>query len=330
MIFFLVMDNPREVWRKIQEREGQIKKHAMNFDAGQQIEEHTYCASTLSEFLDNTDVICGLDLEDIIVLSADHLVRGLNLVKYLEKVDLVINPEKARLKMIASDGGEYHKLSEEDKMLQLYNVLKVDKIDKDLTDVIGQEKAKKILMNIAVHPWVHGHLMENTKTIHAVLLHGASGTAKTTLAMGAAKLIQETGGKVFQISSSRIKSSWHGETEKNIGRAFKICRANAPCVIFWDEAEQLCSKRSEEDERGGAPKIKQALLEEMELNEEQNRGLMMIAATNLPQNMDEGHLRRYEQTVYVSMPTHKVQLNFPNSYSIVISLIIYSCRKLHS
>ena len=105
------MDNPREVWRKIQEREGQIKKHAINFDAGQQIEEHTYCASTLSEFLDKNEVNCGLDLEDIIVLSADHLVRGLNLVKYLEKVDLVINPEKARLKMIASDGGEYHKLS---------------------------------------------------------------------------------------------------------------------------------------------------------------------------------------------------------------------------
>ena len=56
MIFFLVMDNPREVWRKIQEREGQIKKHAINFDAGQQIEEHTYCASTLSEFLDKNEV----------------------------------------------------------------------------------------------------------------------------------------------------------------------------------------------------------------------------------------------------------------------------------
>ncbi|MCR4789958.1 MAG: ATP-binding protein [Treponemataceae bacterium] len=131
----------------------------------------------------------------------------------------------------------------------------------------------------------------------AVLLYGAAGTGKTESVYQIAKA---TNRKIYHVDISETKSMWFGESEKLIKRVFvdykNLCTAcqrrheNTPILLF-NEADAIISKRKSVEAGNVAQTenaIQNIILEQME-----NLDGIMIATTNLCENMDKAFERRF-------------------------------------
>lgn len=79
------------------------------------------------------------------------------------------------------------------------------------------------------------------------LFYGASGTGKT---LAASVVANELGLPLYRVDLSQLISKYIGETQKNIGRIFDAAES-ADCILFFDEADALFSRRTEAARRPG-------------------------------------------------------------------------------
>jgi len=88
-----------------------------------------------------------------------------------------------------------------------------------------------------------------------------------------------------------------------VRQCFQRARNSVPCVIFFDELDALCPRRSEHSE-GGASRVVNQLLTEMD-GIESRRGVFLMAATNRPDIIDPAVLRpgRLDKILHVGFPT---------------------------
>lgn len=136
----------------------------------------------------------------------------------------------------------------------------------------------------------------------ACLFYGAPGTGKTESVL---QLAQKTGRDIMQVNISEVKSMWVGESEKNIKAIFDRYRAVAKHskhtpILLFNEADAVIGKRKEGAERSVDKmenSIQNIILQEMESLEG-----IMIATTNLEQNMDAAFERRFLYKVKFEKP----------------------------
>ncbi|KZV99519.1 AAA-domain-containing protein, partial [Exidia glandulosa HHB12029] len=140
------------------------------------------------------------------------------------------------------------------------------------------------------------------ESMAGVLLYGPPGTGKTMLCRALAK---ESGARMLQIQASSIRSMWHSEDEKLIHATFTLARRLGPCVIFIDEVDALFGSRG-----SGTSIHKQTLtefLQEMDGlksgSENKASSVIVVGATNRPQDLDDAILRRLPRRVLVDLPT---------------------------
>ena len=94
-----------------------------------------------------------------------------------------------------------------------------------------------------------------------------------------------------------------GESERAVRQCFQRARNSAPCVIFFDEFDSLCPKRSDTAEGSAGTRVVNQLLTEMDGIEER-KGVFLMAATNRPDIVDPAVLRpgRLDKILYVGLP----------------------------
>lgn len=134
------------------------------------------------------------------------------------------------------------------------------------------------------------------------LFYGAPGTGKTESVL---QLAQKTGRDILQVNVSEIKSMWVGESEKNIKAVFDRYRAVAKMskhipILLFNEADAVIGKRKEGADRAVDKmenSIQNIILQEMESLEG-----IMIATTNLVENMDAAFERRFLYKVKFEKP----------------------------
>ena len=136
----------------------------------------------------------------------------------------------------------------------------------------------------------------------ACLFYGAPGTGKTESVL---QLAKKTGRDIMQVNISQVKSMWVGESEKNIKAIFDRYRAVAKNskrvpILLFNEADAVIGKRKEGAERSVDKmenSIQNIILQEME-----SLDGIMIATTNLVQNMDAAFERRFLYKVKFEKP----------------------------
>jgi len=128
-----------------------------------------------------------------------------------------------------------------------------------------------------------------------ILFAGPSGTGKT---MASEIIANELGLDLYKIDLSTVISKYIGETEKNLDRIFTEAR-NSNSILFFDEADAVFGKRSEvRDSHDRYANIEVAyLLQKME----EYDGIVILA-TNLRKNLDEGFARRMHFSVEFPLP----------------------------
>ena len=133
---------------------------------------------------------------------------------------------------------------------------------------------------------------------NVMLLYGPPGCGKTFFAK---KLAEEVGFNFVMRTPSDLKSRYVNATQEKIAAMFKEAEENAPTIIFIDEINELLPKRNSD-----AHEMSRSAVNEMlaQMDRTGERGIFVIGATNLPDEIDEAMLRtgRLEKRIYVGPP----------------------------
>jgi len=166
-------------------------------------------------------------------------------------------------------------------------------------DVAGLHAAKEALKEAVILPIKFPQLFSGKrKPWKGILLYGPPGTGKSYLAKAVAT---EANSTFFSISSSDLISKWLGESEKLVRQLFTMARENKPSIIFIDEIDSLCGSRSE-GESESARRVKTEFLVQMNGVGKDTDGVLVLAATNIPWQLDAAIRRRFEKRIYIALP----------------------------
>lgn len=142
-----------------------------------------------------------------------------------------------------------------------------------------------------------------------ILLHGPPGCAKTTLARAAAGT---SGIAFFALSPADVyASSYVGEAEAVVRRAFTLARSAAPCILFFDEIDSILGSTEggghgmRRSSTSAEARVLSTFLNEMDgVDASQEDGVLVLAATNRPATLDAALLRpgRFDIIIYVPPP----------------------------
>lgn len=137
----------------------------------------------------------------------------------------------------------------------------------------------------------------------AILLYGEPGTGKTESVM---QMARATGRAVMHVDISNTKSMWFGESEKIIKQVFadyrRLCeRSQVKPILLFNEADAIFSKRKDVGRSSVAQTenaIQNIILEEME-----HLDGILVATTNLANNLDAAFERRFLFKIRFDRPT---------------------------
>eukprot|EP00163_Fabomonas_tropica_P004198 TRINITY_DN13709_c0_g1_i5.p1 TRINITY_DN13709_c0_g1~~TRINITY_DN13709_c0_g1_i5.p1 ORF type:complete len:298 (+),score=51.84 TRINITY_DN13709_c0_g1_i5:1-894(+) len=171
------------------------------------------------------------------------------------------------------------------------------------SDICGLEFAKKCVMEAVVWPMLRPDIFTGLRgPPKGMLLFGPPGTGKTMIGKAIAS---QSGAVFFSISASSLTSKWIGEGEKMVKAMFAVARLHQPSVIFIDEIDSLLCARTQ-DESESSRRIKTEFLVQWDgaaTNAEDR--LLLVGATNRPQELDDAARRRLVKRVYIPLPSRE-------------------------
>ena len=173
-------------------------------------------------------------------------------------------------------------------------------------DVGGLENLKEELKEAVEWPIKYKDAYDyvNVESPKGILLDGPPGTGKTLIAKALAKM---TDSNFISIKGPELLSKWVGESEKGIREIFRKARQAAPCIIFLDEVDALVPRRGSGGSNSHVTEnVVSQILTEIDGLEELNN-VLIIAATNRLDIVDEAFLRpgRFDRIIKVPNPDGK-------------------------
>ncbi|KAE9010537.1 Katanin p60 ATPase-containing subunit [Phytophthora fragariae] len=191
----------------------------------------------------------------------------------------------------------------------------IEMIERDIVDsapaisfeqIAGLEHTKQLLQEAVMLPQIAPHLFKDglLKPCNGVLMFGPPGTGKTLLAKAVANVCKST---FFNVSASTLASKYRGESERMVRILFDMARYYSPSIIFMDEIDAIAGARGGAQEHESSRRVKTELL--VQINgvssgdpADPGNRVMVLAATNLPWELDEAMRRRLTKRVYIPLP----------------------------
>ena len=219
-----------------------------------------------------------------------------------------------------------YKLTEDAKRTLLAE-MKLNEVEEKLADMMDSSKlAKKQLffpkdiqrqieeLSSFLQPENYQKIQERMKEKgfrngFACLFYGSPGTGKTETVY---QLARKTGRNIMVVDVPQLKSMWVGQSEKNVKALFdryreQVKRAKLTPVLLFNEADAIIGKRKNGAENA-VDKMENSL-QNIILQEMENLDGIMIATTNLQQNMDKAFERRFLYKIKFEKPTVGARTN---------------------
>ncbi|MBQ3750030.1 MAG: ATP-binding protein [Bacteroidales bacterium] len=145
----------------------------------------------------------------------------------------------------------------------------------------------------------------------AALFHGLPGTGKTETAM---QIARATGRAVCHVDISAAKTCWYGESQKRVKAIFtnyrKMCeKEKLKPILLFNEADALLSSRQNINNASGSSSVAQTenAIQNIILEEMENLDGILIATTNLTDNLDSAFARRFLFKIKFGQPTEEAK-----------------------
>lgn len=179
-------------------------------------------------------------------------------------------------------------------------------------DVMGADEAKEELQDIVEflkNPAKFSRL--NAKIPKGILLVGPPGCGKTLVARA---LAGEASVPFFFASGSEFEEMFVGVGASRVRKLFEKAKQIAPCVIFIDEIDAIGGRRDSPDNRYHKMTLNQLLVELDGF--EQHTGIIVVAATNIPETLDPAITRpgRFDRSVLIDFPDVKARKDMLKLY----------------
>ncbi|RVU37789.1 ATP-binding protein [Hwanghaeella grinnelliae] len=169
-------------------------------------------------------------------------------------------------------------------------------------DIVGADDIKRTIRLQIIEPFVNPGLFQRFRKQAGggILLYGPPGCGKTMLAKAVAS---ECNAEFISVGISDVLNMWIGESERNLAAIFERARANVPSVLFFDEIDALAYSRSKASSEHTRTVVNE-LLAQLDGMGSDNRSVLMLAATNMPWDVDPAMRRpgRFARQVFVPPP----------------------------
>ena len=133
----------------------------------------------------------------------------------------------------------------------------------------------------------------------AALLHGLPGTGKTQIAR---TLANESGLPFIAASTADLKAGYVGQSVQKVREVFERARGQAPSILFVDEIEAVVPPRGGPGADQFTGEIVNQFLQELDGVRASKRPVFLLAATNLPDQIDPAIASRFDIKIEVPLP----------------------------
>ncbi len=240
---------------------------------------------SLEKLAEITHGFVGADLEALAREAAMTTLR-----KILPKIDyeLAEIPYELLMKLEVSMDNFYDAMKEVEP--SAIREVFVEVPDVKWEDVGGLNEIKEALKEAVEWPLKYAGLFRkaNTNPPKGIILYGPPGTGKTYLAKAVAS---ESGVNFISVKGPQIMSKYIGESEKGVRELFKKAKQAAPTILFLDEIDSICPRRSSDSSGSNVTdRVISQFLTEMD-GIEDLKGVVVLAATNRIDLIDPALLR---------------------------------------
>uniref|UniRef100_A0A8C5RBC5 Outer mitochondrial transmembrane helix translocase n=1 Tax=Laticauda laticaudata TaxID=8630 RepID=A0A8C5RBC5_LATLA len=172
-------------------------------------------------------------------------------------------------------------------------------------DVAGLDELVSELRDAVILPLQQTRLFEHSKLCQppkGVLLYGPPGCGKTLLAKAMA---QASNCRFINLQAPTLMDKWYGESQKLTAAVFSLAIKIQPCIIFIDEIDAFLRNRSRTDHEATAMMKAEFMSLWDGLQTASDCQVMVLGATNRPQDVDPAILRRMPTAFHIALPTQR-------------------------
>ncbi|MUV56335.1 ATP-binding protein [Halogeometricum sp. CBA1124] len=199
---------------------------------------------------------------------------------------------------------QYFDEEEDAEMLDLVQVRAPEEIEMTLEDLVltsDQEGEIHKLMKAIEHREYLADI--GLREIGKILFVGPPGTGKTTVSRA---LAHELGLPFVEVKLSMITSQYLGETAKNVEKTFEVAKRLSPCILFIDEFDSVAKTRRS-DEHAALKRAVNTLLKSIDDISLIRDEVILIGATNHPDQLDAAAWRRFDEIVNFPKPDRQMR-----------------------
>ncbi|CAF94890.1 unnamed protein product, partial [Tetraodon nigroviridis] len=172
-------------------------------------------------------------------------------------------------------------------------------------DIAGLDEVITDLKETVILPVQKRHLFQNSRLLQppkGVLLYGPPGCGKTLIAKATAK---EAGFRFINLQPSTLTDKWYGESQKLAAAVFSLAVKLQPSIIFIDEIDSFLRSRSSSDHEATAMMKAQFMSLWDGLDTDTHLQVIVMGATNRPQDLDAAILRRMPTRFHINQPNER-------------------------
>ncbi|MCU4926189.1 ATP-binding protein [Halobacteria archaeon AArc-dxtr1] len=196
---------------------------------------------------------------------------------------------------------EYFDDEEDEEMLDLVDVRAPEEVDITLDDLVLTEDQEAEIDKIAKAIEHRDYLADiGLREIGKLLFVGPPGTGKTSTAQA---LARDMDLPFVEVKLSMITSQYLGETAKNVDKTFEVAKRLSPCILFIDEFD-FVAKTRRSDEHAALKRAVNTLLKAVDNISLIQDDVLLIGATNHPDQLDAAAWRRFDEIINFPKPDY--------------------------
>jgi len=256
-------------------------------------------------------LLCGQDPN----LASAHMGAARALLSLNRPAEALVHYSKARLLRGFQPDPELEHLGSQVKRTVAPNlrvvsgaeakVIAIQQVPEErvrFSSIVGMDELKRTIRIKIIEPFLNPGLFQRFRKNAGggILLYGPPGCGKTMIARAVAN---ECNAEFISVGISDVLNMWIGESERNIAAIFDKARSKAPCVLFFDELDALAYSRSKASSEHTRTVVNE-LLAQLDGIGRSNSGVLVLAATNMPWDVDPAIKRpgRFARQVFVPPP----------------------------